>query len=56
MTALIDALLYLIIIGAAVLIAGALLCGIYRLSNSIRNMDRCISENREYIRRRLGRE
>ena len=61
MQPLIDVLLYLIIIGAAVAIVYALVCGIYRLISKIRRADResasiprTIRANRDYIRRRIG--
>ncbi|QEY34646.1 hypothetical protein FL966_06025 [Caproiciproducens galactitolivorans] len=58
MTALIDVLIYLSIIGTAVLIFGTLLYGINRLIFKTHRMDADgarIHYNREYIRRRLGK-
>lgn len=61
MEPLIDTLIYLIIIGAAVAIVYALVCGIYRLISKIRRVNReaadiphIIHANRAEIRRRLG--
>lgn len=61
MEALLDALLYLIIIGGAVAVIGALGYGIYQLAGKIRNLDhesdwedRKVRENRKYMRGRLG--
>ena len=57
----VDLLIYLIIIGGAVTIVYALVCGIYRLISKIRRADReadsiprTIRANRDYIRRRIG--
>jgi hypothetical protein len=57
MTAIIDILLYLVIIGTAVLIFGTLLHGINRLifKTCRIDADSRILRNREYIRRRLGK-
>ena len=58
---LIDALLYFVLIGGAVAVAGTLGYGIYRLAGKIHCLDResdwedrRVFENRQYMRRRLG--
>ena len=62
MPSLIDILLYLVIIGAAVIIIGGLLYGIIRTIHKIRGLndteqdiqDR-INNNRDYMRKELSR-
>lgn len=57
MTALIDVLIYLAIIGCAAVVIGALLWGIYRLIGKIHSLgreDERILANRQYMRGRLG--
>ena len=61
MTALIDALIYLAIIGCAAVVIGALLWGIYRLIGKIHGLGRDqknerILANRQYMRGRLGHD
>lgn len=58
---LIDALLYFVLIGGAVAVAGTFSYGIYRLAGKIHCLDResdwedrRVRENRQYMRRRLG--
>jgi NADH:ubiquinone oxidoreductase subunit B-like Fe-S oxidoreductase len=59
--ALVDVLLYLVLIGGAVAICGAILSGICRLITKIRELDhrkswedQRVHESRQYMRKTLG--
>jgi hypothetical protein len=61
MEAMIDVLIYIVLIGGAAVIGGMLLLGIYHFIKKIRNLNRVedwatqrISEGRQYIRENLG--
>jgi len=62
MSALIDALLYIVIIGTAVIIIGGLLYGIIRMIHKIRGINAAeqdiqdrINNNRDYMRKEMSR-
>ena len=61
MSALIDTLLYLVIIGAVVIIIGGLLYGIIRMIHKIRGINTAeqiqdrINSNRKYMRKEMSR-
>jgi hypothetical protein len=62
MSALIDALLYIVIIGTAAIIIGGLLYGIIRMIHKIRGVNTAeqdiqdrINSNRDYMRKEMPR-
>jgi hypothetical protein len=59
MEALFDALLYIVIIGAAFAVIGILLYGLSLMSRKIRRADgdnQRIKSNRKYMRKHLGKD
>lgn len=55
MEALIDVLLYVIIIGAAIIVVSGLGCAIVGMAHRIGRTGRRVENSRKYIRRRIGR-